>query len=95
MQIYPCGDRQLYHLDLYRIEGSEDLDSTGYRDAISGDDILVVEWPERVPEVIIGHHLAVKLEYSGDSRQVNISGVGEKYEQLLVQIESEIKESVG
>jgi len=91
MQIYPCAGRQLYHLDLYRISGSGDLDSTGYRDAMSGDDILVVEWPEREPEVIPGHHLTVKLDYSGDSRLVTLSGVGENYEQLLTKIEREMK----
>ena len=36
MQSYPCRDRLLHHLDLYRITSSEDLDSTGYRDSIGG-----------------------------------------------------------
>ena len=33
MQVYPCQDAELSHLDLYRISGTEDLDSTGFRDA--------------------------------------------------------------
>lgn len=83
MQVYPCGDRQLYHLDLYRIEGPEDLDSTGYRDAVGPGSALVVEWVERQPSVLPAENLQVLIRYGNDGRELFLLPAGERYEELV------------
>ncbi len=55
---YPVASGQqwafdfLDHLDLYRLEGGEDeLESVGFWDLLSqSSGLLVIEWPERLPE---------------------------------------------
>jgi len=39
----------LYHVDLYRLKNTEDLESTGFWDLMSEDQSwLIIEWPERL-----------------------------------------------
>lgn len=46
---YRLGEKLIDHFDLYRIEGEEDLESTGFWDlmAEAGDRLALIEWPER------------------------------------------------
>jgi tRNA threonylcarbamoyladenosine biosynthesis protein TsaE len=42
-------DLQIDHVDLYRTETEDDIDSTGFWDLFSADSgWVVVEWPERI-----------------------------------------------
>lgn len=38
----------LYHIDLYRIHGEQDLESTGIYDVLRSGGIAVIEWAERI-----------------------------------------------
>lgn len=83
MQSYPCSQVDLHHLDLYRIKGPEDLDSTGYRDHLGGKSVLLVEWPEKEPSVLPAENLLVLIEYSGERRDVTLVPSGERYEEMV------------
>lgn len=41
-----------FHLDLYRIEDSDDLWSIGYDDYLAREGYMLCEWSERIPEEI-------------------------------------------
>jgi tRNA threonylcarbamoyladenosine biosynthesis protein TsaE len=86
MQVYPCEKGELYHLDLYRISGPDDLDSTGYRDATGEGKVLIVEWADRVPTVLPRQNLEVHISYSGKGRDVRLVPVGYRYEQLVIEM---------
>lgn len=38
----------LYHIDLYRLRGEQDLETAGVYDYIEGDGIAVIEWAEKI-----------------------------------------------
>lgn len=42
------GIVKLYHIDLYRIRGSEDIESIALREILYGHGISVIEWPDRL-----------------------------------------------
>ncbi len=42
------GEKTLYHIDLYRIEGREQMENLGLDDILCGDGISVVEWGEKL-----------------------------------------------
>jgi len=88
MQSYPCLERELHHLDLYRITSPDDLDSTGYRDHIGGNAVLIVEWPEREPSVLTTEHLIVNIDYREKGREVTLLPAGDSYEKLVEQLVS-------
>lgn len=83
IQTYPCSELDLNHLDLFRIKGPDDLDSTGYRDHLGGGTVLLVEWPEREPSVLPPENLLIQIEYRGDGREVTLVPLGEQYEEMV------------
>ncbi|UCF31806.1 MAG: tRNA (adenosine(37)-N6)-threonylcarbamoyltransferase complex ATPase subunit type 1 TsaE [bacterium] len=83
LQNYPCQSGELWHLDLYRISGEEDLDSTGYRDSVDGARVLIVEWADRQPQVLPEEHLAVTIGYEPDGRTVTLDPKGGRYRSLV------------
>lgn len=86
MQSYPCAMGQLHHLDLYRIGGPDDLESTGYRDHLGGETVLIIEWPEREPSVLPPENLLVVIDYRGEGREVTLVPSGDPYEELVEKI---------
>ena len=83
IQTYPCAELDLHHLDLFRIKGRDDLDSTGYRDHVGGGAVLMVEWPEREPSVLPAENLLVQIDYMGEGREVTLLPSGERYEEMV------------
>jgi tRNA threonylcarbamoyladenosine biosynthesis protein TsaE len=67
----------LYHLDLYRLVGEEDLDSFGWEHYLAPPDgVSVVEWPERAGSWLPEEYLLVRLEPEGaDRRRVTIEAI--------------------
>ncbi len=83
LQKYPCLDRDLYHLDLYRISGTNDLESTGYRETMGPDSVLVIEWVDREPSALSTQHLLVSMDYDNEGRGVVFKPRGRKYAELV------------
>ena len=40
---------QVFHVDLYRLEGVDDLESIGFWDLLADRNVVVVEWGKRLP----------------------------------------------
>jgi len=61
---------RLYHLDLYRLAGEDDLDSFGFDDYLApADGVALVEWPERAAARLPDAYLLVRLEHLGDGKR--------------------------
>ncbi len=46
------GRIPLYHFDVYRIRDSEELLELGYEDYFFGEGVCLIEWPERISELL-------------------------------------------
>ena len=61
------SDGQLVHVDLYRLEGTADIDSIGLEEYFDRDDcVTVIEWPDRANTELYPPHLSVQIEVTGD-----------------------------
>lgn len=63
----------LVHMDLYRLQGAEDVEAIGWEDYLARGAVMVVEWPERAGELIPTTARHVRFEHSGmneESRKV-------------------------
>jgi tRNA threonylcarbamoyladenosine biosynthesis protein TsaE len=73
---------RLYHADLYRLTSPDEiaaLDLPGY----TRDGVLIVEWPERGPELLPAEHLLVRLEdIGGDRRRITFVPRGPRAHEL-------------
>jgi len=65
-----------YHIDLYRIQGTAELDSLGIDEYIGKDGIAVIEWAERLGEVE-GAKAVTFTVMTGDKREISIEGMDE------------------
>ncbi len=43
---------ELWHLDLYRLDDPDEVWELGWRDLGTGDDIVLIEWPERAEALL-------------------------------------------
>lgn len=75
---YP-GNVPIFHFDLYRIEGFDDLYAIGFFDYLDRGGIIVVEWSENVPELERELENVVKVDIrklSENGREIVVSGKG-------------------
>lgn len=56
------GKMPLYHLDVYRLEGSEDFINLGTDDMLYGDGVSVIEWSEKIMDELPKDVITIKLE---------------------------------
>ena len=77
---YKCkmaGMRHVYHFDMYRITGEDDLYSIGFYDYLDSGELCIAEWCELIPFALPDEYVRVeilKLD-DGDRRQINISKI--------------------
>jgi tRNA threonylcarbamoyladenosine biosynthesis protein TsaE len=60
------GHPPIEHLDLYRIEDPAEAADLGLDDAFASDRITVVEWPERLPDLLPAGAIRVRIDGAGD-----------------------------
>lgn len=64
---------EICHLDLYRLEDPEELDFIGFRDLLEADNLLLIEWPERVPSVAALATIKIEIEHrDSESRLIRV-----------------------
>lgn len=69
----------IFHFDLYRIYGFDDLYAVGFFDYLDRGGIMVVEWSENVPELENELENAIRADIrklSDNEREISISGKG-------------------
>jgi tRNA threonylcarbamoyladenosine biosynthesis protein TsaE len=64
---YSVSSLNLYHFDFYRFKDPEEWLSSGFRDYFNAQSVCVVEWPERVGELLAPPDLEVRLEFDAAS----------------------------
>ncbi len=79
----------LYHTDLYRLSGPEDVYDLGLDDELS-EAIFLVEWPERMPAPWWQNALEIRLEREGkisdggdEARRLVFAGNRPRWQALL------------
>lgn len=71
------GRVKIFHFDLYRISGFDDLYATGFFDYLDRGGIMVVEWSENVPDLDFGLENVVKIsveKFSEFERKFTVTG---------------------
>lgn len=67
--------RRVYHVDLYRVETFQGLESLGLEDALSEDAVIIIEWPDHFTLRNDWPRLEIRLEHKGeDLRRISIAG---------------------
>ncbi len=81
----PARSLDIVHMDLYRLEGDDELENLGLRDWLAAPRLwLLVEWPDRMPFLQSRCDLLICLKTVGsEGRSVRIEGVTERGNRAL------------
>jgi tRNA threonylcarbamoyladenosine biosynthesis protein TsaE len=92
---YRCGDgRQLHHADCYRLTNAPlEMWDVGLADLFMGDDVVVVEWADRIPELLPPEYLEIVIDHDdGDGRLLALTAHGTRYVSLLHELSGLVRE---
>ena len=85
---YP-GRVPLVHLDVYRLSGPRDLEDMGYEEYFYGGAVVVIEWAEKVRDVLPDRTLFVSMRYVDENtREMVLEGPEEKLKKLEERLQS-------
>jgi len=80
---YP-GRLTLYHVDVYRLAGTVDLEEMGCEEFLYGRGVAVIEWAEKIRDLLTDDAYVVTMTYLDEwVRKIEITGGREKMDRLV------------
>jgi tRNA threonylcarbamoyladenosine biosynthesis protein TsaE len=69
------GRYTVYHLDCYRVKDSAEFIAFGLDEWLDTDGVTLIEWADRVAELLPAHTLTVTLDYdeAGEGRIITVT----------------------
>ena len=80
---YLSGEMPLFHMDVYRLEGS--VEELGIEEYFTKKGITIIEWADMIEDYLPDKRLDIKIKSSvedEDKRIITITPHGKKYEDL-------------
>ena len=75
------GELQLYHMDVYRLDGN--TDGVGSEEYFHKGGVVVIEWANMIKDILPEERLDIKIKTLGENkRMLIITPYGKKYEEL-------------
>jgi tRNA threonylcarbamoyladenosine biosynthesis protein TsaE len=77
----------IYHVDLYRIEDTREVQGLGLEEIASGDGVCLIEWAERASAWLPDQRLDLRLGYLSDTkRSLRFEPYGSRYETIVADL---------
>jgi len=67
---YETSDATVYHFDFYRIKNIREAYDIGYEEYFYSGNICLIEWPERVAELLPENYIRVEITAISPERRV-------------------------
>jgi len=78
------GKIPLYHFDLYRLDGVDEIIGLGYEEYFWGNGVTAIEWFEKLDGIKPKELLRLEIKIVGElARELHFSCHGRQYEQIL------------
>ena len=75
------GKMPLYHMDVYRLDGTEDFINLGVDDMLYGDGVCIIEWSEKIMDELPKNTIILRiLPQDDNSRKIEIENFNETIE---------------
>jgi tRNA threonylcarbamoyladenosine biosynthesis protein TsaE len=84
-----AGRLPVYHLDVYRLSSPEEAADLAIDELQSARGVLLIEWPERIAPLLPAERLEIRLEPSGDTRRLTVTGHGPRGHALASALETQ------
>ncbi|HAH45132.1 tRNA (adenosine(37)-N6)-threonylcarbamoyltransferase complex ATPase subunit type 1 TsaE [Gimesia sp.] len=84
------GRLPLYHFDTYRLRDTDEFLELGADDLLYSDGVCLIEWADKVKEVLPGDLLQINIEHTSQTaRTFRFQGQGARSEQIIARLKSE------
>lgn len=86
VESYELANATVHHFDLYRLADPEELEYIGIRDYLSGDAVLLFEWPDKGKGILPEPDIAITLTDHGEGRNLSVdcfTEVGQQWQRSL------------
>ena len=81
------GRLPLYHIDLYRLNHTEEIIELGLDEYLYGNGVCVVEWAEKGLSELPSEHLLIQISYLSDTdRSFQFKPSGQRYVEMLARL---------
>jgi len=87
IQIYEFNELIIGHVDLYRINNAEEINALNL-ETIIDEGILIVEWPEKLDQIIGSNVLDINFQFKDDNRIIKLSDGGGWKERITTLLQS-------
>lgn len=64
------GKMPLYHMDVYRLDGTEDFINLGTDDMLYGDGVSIIEWSEKIMDELPSNTIVLKITPQDDGKRL-------------------------
>jgi tRNA threonylcarbamoyladenosine biosynthesis protein TsaE len=76
---YP-GKPPLYHFDVYRLKNIQELVELGYEEYFFGEGVCVIEWGDKIRELLPAEHLEIEFRRESENRRkLFVRAYGDKW----------------
>ncbi len=86
VEAYTQLSMPVFHFDLYRLSGPEELEDLGFRDYFDQPAVILIEWPERAGHYLPQPDLCCYITLSRQTRNIQFEAHTESGHQLLQQL---------
>ena len=84
------GDCPVYHLDLFRLDSSAEVENIGWDDLLSGEGVILIEWAAKISGYLPKDYLEIEIKSAGEtSRELFFRPHGARFENLLKDLTDE------
>lgn len=67
----PKSSKTLYHIDLYRLKGAEDLKELGLEEILSNPNaIILIEWPEKMEQLLAKNTVKITITTKSNHERI-------------------------
>lgn len=75
---------RLWHIDCYRLSGSGEAPSLGLDEIFESDDIVIIEWSQRIADILPGERLRIDIQLVDEqARRLVLHAHGRRHQLLL------------
>ncbi len=66
------NEESVYHFDFYRIKDEEEALDIGIEEYFYSSNYCLVEWPEKIPNLLVDRFVKIKINLEGTNRAVEL-----------------------
>lgn len=83
LEPYLLASMAVYHFDLYRLSDPEEMEYLGAREYFAGENLCLLEWPEKGEGWLPPPDLRITIASSGSGREIALEALSKRAKQRL------------